>query len=106
MVWVNTKPQYRVNDATAAKTSCGVEYSRPAPLTVNAATLDAGFNPGVAEDILWLPPSVNSVVLQTDGKILLSGVFSHVAGLPRNALAQLHVDGTLDPTLNPVVGGD
>ena len=84
----------------------GCITSSPAPLTVNAATLDAGFNPGVAEDILWLPPSVNSVVLQTDGKILLSGVFSHVAGLPRNALAQLNVDGTLDPTFNPVVGGD
>jgi uncharacterized delta-60 repeat protein len=41
------------------------------------------------------------MVVQLDGKILLGGNFTTVAGMPRNHLARLNPDGTLDPSFNP-----
>lgn len=69
-------------------------------------SLDASFAPLVTDEHVWRTPSVASVLLQADGKILLGGTFTHVAGQPRNALARLHADGSLDLTFNPVVGDD
>lgn len=42
--------------------------------------------------------SVNALVVQADGKIILGGKFSNVNGVPRNNLARLNADGTLDRT--------
>ena len=49
---------------------------------------------------------VNAVVLQPDGKILLAGDFSTVNRQPRNRIARLHPDGTLDAEYAPGVGPD
>jgi uncharacterized delta-60 repeat protein len=66
-------------------------------------TVDAGFNPGLFDaGAFVIPvPYVYSVVLQKDGKILVGGAFSGVAGQSRWNLARLNPDGTLDPTFNP-----
>lgn len=40
--------------------------------------------------------SVNAVVVQSDGKIVIGGKFSEVNGVPRNNLARLNADGSLD----------
>ncbi len=61
------------------------------------------FNPGTgANDI------VTSVVVQPDGKILLAGSFTQVNGQPRNRIARLLPDGTLESTatFNPGTGAD
>jgi hypothetical protein len=42
------------------------------------------------------------VALQPDGKVLLWGVFTEVNGLPRDGLARLNQDGTVDATWIPV----
>ncbi|MGO8678444.1 MAG: hypothetical protein ACLQVX_21590 [Limisphaerales bacterium] len=45
--------------------------------------------------------SVSSVAVQTDGKILLGGSFGTLDGQPRNNIARLNADGTVDPSFNP-----
>ena len=45
------------------------------------------------------------VGLQADGKILLSGFFNVVNGQPRNCIARLNTDGTLDTSFNPSLIG-
>lgn len=64
-------------------------------------SLDAGFNPGVG----GISPVayVYSLALQADGKILLGGYFTTVAGQSRYYLARLNADGTLDSGFNPGV---
>ncbi len=52
--------------------------------------------------------TVNDVVLQQDGKIVVAGSFAAVGGQPRSRVARLNADGTLDVSFqNPqVVGSD
>lgn len=63
-------------------------------------TVDTAFHPavlgapGVAGDVL-------SIVQQPDGKILIGGWFTSVAGQARLGCARLNLDGTLDTTFNP-----
>ena len=55
-------------------------------------------------DINLTPSGFGSVVVavvQPDGKILIGGAFSAVLGVPRNNIARLNTDGTLDLTFNP-----
>ena len=67
--------------------------------------LDDTFTAGVSHENLWLTPSVSSILVQTDGKILLGGMFTEVAGESRMAVARLMADGSLDLGFNPLVGG-
>ena len=52
-----------------------------------------------------LTTAVRAMAVQADGKILIAGDFTSVAGTPRNYLARLHPDGALDPGFNPVISG-
>ena len=45
--------------------------------------------------------TINVVVVQPDGKILIGGEFSSVLGVTRNNIARLNTDGTLDTAFNP-----
>jgi uncharacterized delta-60 repeat protein len=49
---------------------------------------------------------VHAVVLQPDGRILIGGAFTAVGGQPRNGIARLNADGTLDASFNPGTGTD
>jgi uncharacterized delta-60 repeat protein len=50
---------------------------------------------------------VYSIALQRDGRAVIGGTFDFVNGVPRNRLARLNTDGTLDTAFNPnVTGGD
>ncbi|TDU70775.1 putative delta-60 repeat protein [Prosthecobacter fusiformis] len=48
---------------------------------------------------------VYAVAVQADGKVLIGGNFSSVLGVPRNHIARLNNDGTLDATFDPKAGG-
>ena len=66
-------------------------------------SLDLTFNPGANAPL-------NVLALQPDGEILIGGEFSLVGGsgtgtTPRNHLARLHADGSLDLTFEPDNGG-
>jgi|GEM_PF-1183135 len=61
--------------------------------------LDAGFNPDVTGSAgsAW----VQAMAVQADGRILLGGGFAQVGGQPRQRLARLSADGSLDAAFNP-----
>ncbi len=48
---------------------------------------------------------VRTVVLQPDGKIILAGDFTSVLDTPRNNIARLNADGTLDTAFDPGTDG-
>jgi len=60
-------------------------------------TVDATFNPGTGADA-----SVRALAVQADGKIVLGGDFSVVAGSSRTHLARLNSNGSLDAGYSPV----
>lgn len=68
-------------------------------------TLDASFNPGTGP--AGVPfPNVRAMALQPDGKILIGGNFTSYNGVPRNRIARLNSDGSLDVSFNPGTGAN
>ena len=68
-------------------------------------TRDTGFNAGLFNQ--WDPELAASIVnllVQPDGKILISGYFTRVGGLERGGFARLNPDGTVDAAFNPSPG--
>jgi uncharacterized delta-60 repeat protein len=49
---------------------------------------------------------VDSIALQTDGKVVIGGGFTFVNGVPINRFARLNADGTLDSDLQSGAGPD
>ncbi|MBW6499660.1 MAG: delta-60 repeat domain-containing protein [Bacteroidales bacterium] len=64
-------------------------------------SLDPTFNPGLGTDY-----SVFTTALQADGKILIAGMFDAYNGTPRNKIARLNKDGSLDTGFNPRILGE
>jgi uncharacterized delta-60 repeat protein len=67
-------------------------------------SVEAGFDPGANS-------SVYSLAVQADGKILVGGNFSSLAGggsglTPRKFIGRLNADGTIDPAFDPGTSGD
>jgi uncharacterized delta-60 repeat protein len=44
---------------------------------------------------------ITSILPLSDGRIIIAGAFSKIDGTPRNAVARLNADGTLDPSFDP-----
>ena len=68
-------------------------------------SLDSSFNPGVDQGG---QPPVNALAVQPDGKILVGGFFTNLAGQFRNNLGRLNSDGSLDSSFdssNTLAGG-
>ncbi len=63
--------------------------------------LDNLFNPGSGANG-W----VYAIALQSDGRIILGGDFTEFNGRPRNRIARLDSDGSLDSTFTPGAGPD
>jgi uncharacterized delta-60 repeat protein len=59
-------------------------------------TLDETFDPGVGTDVF-----VSTILLQSDGLIMIGGDFSNYDGYPRNRVARLNTNGSLDFTFFP-----
>src|SRR5207244_3786034 len=60
-------------------------------------SLDTSFNPGSGTDF----NSVSTLALQTDGNILIGGLFNSDNGATQNSLARLNANGYLDSSFNP-----
>jgi uncharacterized delta-60 repeat protein len=58
--------------------------------------VDTSFNPGTGLDF-----AVDSLMVQTDGKILLGGGFTVYNGTSRRGVARINTNGSLDTTFNP-----
>jgi uncharacterized delta-60 repeat protein len=59
-------------------------------------TLDASFDPGVGAD-----EQVYAIALQSDGKVVIGGAFTHYNGTGRNHIARVNTDGSLDTSVDP-----
>lgn len=66
-------------------------------------TLDPEFQPVKNGDIPLTEP-IYALAVQPDGKILVGGRFTSFRGEPRDRLARLNHDGSLDFEFNPVTG--
>ena len=62
-------------------------------------TLDPTFDPGAGTNGL-----IYQMALQPDGKVLIAGQFTTVAGTPRNRIARLNSNGTLDLSFDAGTG--
>lgn len=82
----------------------GGQPRRRAARLNNDGTLDASF-PDLNITGDGYNDEVYAVVRQTDGKIIIGGQFTSVAGQTRNRLARLNADGTLDADFVPNVSG-
>ena len=60
-------------------------------------TIDTAFNPGADGEVL-------TFATQADGKILVGGSFTQLAGSPRFNFGRLHADGSIDAGFNPGTG--
>lgn len=68
-------------------------------------------NPNGSQDIIFNSGSgasdlIMTSQIQSDGKIIIGGSFTSYNGIPRNLLARLNSDGSLDFTFNPGLGAD
>jgi uncharacterized delta-60 repeat protein len=78
----------------------GVSRNRIARLHPNG-TLENGFNPEMG-----MNNSIYALGLQSDGKIFIGGDFTLVNGVPRNRIARLNANGSLDSTFDPGAGAN
>jgi uncharacterized delta-60 repeat protein len=76
----------------------GVGRNRIARLNADGS-LDPGFEPGAGSN-----GHVETMAMQTDGKVLITGGFTSYNGVGRNRIARLNPDGSLDPGFEPGVG--
>jgi uncharacterized delta-60 repeat protein len=67
-------------------------------------SLDESFDPGEGISDPF-DPRIAALILQADGRIIIGGRFVSVRGTPRNRIARLNPDGSLDSSYNPVTGG-
>ncbi len=73
----------------------GTQINRIARLNTDG-TLDATFNSGTGAD-----NSISTIAIQSDGKIIIGGLFYTYNEISRNRIARLNVDGTIDTTFYP-----
>lgn len=66
-------------------------------------SLDESFLSGSA-GLSGANSTVTSAALQSDGRILVAGSFTAFNGIPRNRIARLHPDGSLDTSFDPAAG--
>ena len=96
---------YKVATQTNGKTVIAGSFSQVNGLAragiarVNAdGTPDATFDPGTGFSSI-----PDEVLVQTDGKVLVSGQFTTFNGTPVSSIVRLNTNGTLDGTFLPVV---
>jgi uncharacterized delta-60 repeat protein len=65
-------------------------------------SVDTTFLPGTGAN----SSTVNRILVQPDGKILISGGFTEYNGVGRNRIARLNSDGSLDATFDPGAGAN
>lgn len=99
---------HAVAEQPDGKVIVGGEFNRFGELSVgrlirlNAdGTPDPSFNIGTGANQL-----VRSIAVLADGRILVSGGFQNINGVPRQCVAILLADGTVDPSFDPGEGPD
>jgi uncharacterized delta-60 repeat protein len=78
----------------------GTKINRIARLNTDG-TLDTTFRQGVGVNA-----RINTVIILSDGKIIIAGHFSSYDGTTRNKIARLNADGTLDQEFDSGIGAN
>jgi uncharacterized delta-60 repeat protein len=79
------------------------------PISTGPGSLDLTFDPTAGGTLVGFgggAAELKKVLVQPDGRLLVAGRFIGVHGIPRNHLARLHPDGTLDMGFDPGTGPD
>jgi len=71
--------------------------SAPAQISL----LDPSFNPGTGANGV-----INAIARQADGRVVVAGAFAAFNESPRNRIARLNLDGSLDSSFDPGAGAD
>ena len=75
----------------------------PADYVYAPGSKDTTFNTGTGatSGSTALPQYVDALQVQPDGKVLIGGAFLFYNGVPRNRIARLNTDGSLDASFDP-----
>jgi uncharacterized delta-60 repeat protein len=65
-------------------------------------SLDSSLDPGIGTEE---NSTVTSLVIQSDGKVLIGGSFTTYNGVNRTGFARINSDGSVDNTFNPATNG-
>jgi uncharacterized delta-60 repeat protein len=80
------------------------------PVPAGPGSLDITFDPTVEGEQVGLSSvdgaAVYALAVQLDGKTVVGGRFSSINGVPRNNIARLHPDGSVDVSFDPGWGTD
>ncbi len=79
----------------------GVTRGNIARVNADGSLDTTSFITGVGTN-LW----ISDVVVQPDGKLIISGAFSTYGGFPRSGVARMNADGTIDATFDPGNGAN
>ncbi len=98
-------PGVRLHDAgeylLVASNASGVSTTLVAAVSIQPPPLRAGIvDPAFSADAIT-DGEVNVIVLQNDGRVLVGGNFTRIAGVPRAGIARLLADGAVDRSFNP-----
>ena len=70
---------------------------------------DGSMNPGLnaitSDSTVGESGSIRNLAIQSDGKILVSGIFTSYNGVESNGLIRINSDGTLDTSFNAIYSG-
>lgn len=66
-----------------------------------SGTVDPSFNAALDANAI-----VETIAIQTDGKVVIGGDFTNIGGFGRSNVARLNIDGTIDTTFNPGSGAN
>ncbi|MEO6681725.1 MAG: T9SS type A sorting domain-containing protein [Ginsengibacter sp.] len=78
----------------------GTNRNRIVRLNTNG-TLDVSFNVGTGVN-----SAIRSTAIQSDGKIIITGMFTSYSYIGRNRIARLNTDGSLDASFDPGSGAN
>lgn len=93
---INVAPGILPGIYTLVYEICAISDPRVCDTATVTVTVEPCFNPGTGANSY-----VFAVALQDDGKIIIGGTFTTYNGQPRNRIARLNSDLSLDPTFDP-----
>ncbi len=92
---------YRVVVSNAFGTATSDDIITVVEMPKHAGALDLNFNVALPN-----PEEILAIVQDGSGRLVIGGTFRQVGGLARNGIARLNIDGTVDSTFDPGLGGD
>src|SRR5262249_42130947 len=90
--------------AVTLSNSVGVVTSTPALLIVNPAPTQPGSLAREDTAQFGANGEILAMAAQNDGKLVVGGFFTSIAGVPRNHIARLEQNGAVDPSFDPGSG--